>query len=310
MYIGFCPRSRSFSYPVYYHYIIIWNPFSVLRLHTYWRGTLSYAFSRSINSIRCRTANNASAIPPDTWHETKLCVRKPFLNNPFPSLQCISASSLCNPPNPGCFTPLYKLVQSDYLSIPLILYSCSYSLSIRLITYQSLLLPNTYTYPLEPHQCPLSLPFSFVITLHLPHSCRFLVLNHHLAVHPQRQTYDSLHSAANQNIPSVFPCMILQVVRPLSDCSWWNHWPSLSDTSFFHPPVFTAPRPTHSLPARWLRYCFLCRLVCLPVAISAFLPSWCFPHLPCFFHSLCHFLHLIIPSPCLLISWGSPPMQL
>ena len=50
-------------------------PFSLMHLQTYWRGTLSYAFSRSINticspfcfsrcfSISCRTANIASVVP-------------------------------------------------------------------------------------------------------------------------------------------------------------------------------------------------------------------------------------------------------
>ena len=35
--------------------------------------------------------------------------------------------------------------------------------------------------------------------------------------------------------------------------------------------------------------------------------SWCFPHLPFLFLSRYHLLHIIIPPPCLLISWGSPP---
>ena len=44
---------------------------------------------------------------------------------------------------------------------------------------------------------------------------------------------------------------------------------------------------------------------CLPACI--YLPSWYFPHLTCLFLSLYHLLHLIIPPPCLIISWGSPP---
>ena len=64
----------------------------------------------------------------------------------------------------------------------------------------------------------------------------------------------------------------------------------------------------HSLPAPWLCYCFLCRRVCLHVAISAFLPSWCFPLLHCPFLSLYHLLHIvIIPPLSLIISWGTPP---
>ena len=47
----------------------------------------------------------------------------------------------------------------------------------------------------------------------------------------------------------------LRIVRPLSDCSWWNPWPSLSEISFFHPPVFPAPRTTCSFPMPWLCYC-------------------------------------------------------
>ena len=43
--------------------------------------------------------------------------------------------------------------------------SCSYTLCVRLITYQSLLLPNTSTYLLESQPFPLSLLSSFVMTL-------------------------------------------------------------------------------------------------------------------------------------------------
>ena len=45
------------------------------------------------------------------------------------------------------------------------IFSCSYTLCIRLITCQSLLLPNTSTHLLESHPFPLSLLSSFVITL-------------------------------------------------------------------------------------------------------------------------------------------------
>ena len=57
---------------------------------------------------------------PSTWHEIKICVHKPSLNNPFRNLQDISALSLYNPHNPGCFTPLYKMITSHNLSTPLI----------------------------------------------------------------------------------------------------------------------------------------------------------------------------------------------
>ena len=49
-----------------------------------------------------------------------MCVPKPSLNNHFRNLQVISTLSLWDPHNPGCFTPLSKLIQSDYLSTPFI----------------------------------------------------------------------------------------------------------------------------------------------------------------------------------------------
>ena len=65
--------------PLFISYIILTHfsgtPFSLIHLQTFWRGTLSHAFSRSINticslvcfpwcfSIRCRTANIASVFP-------------------------------------------------------------------------------------------------------------------------------------------------------------------------------------------------------------------------------------------------------
>ena len=105
----------------------------------------------------------------------------------------------------------------------------------------------------------------------VPYSCRFVVLNHHSAFH-QDQICDSLHSAAYQNIPSIFPRsypgpLKVRDVLPLSDCPWWNPWPFLSEISFFHTPVFPSPRTTRSLLAPWLCYCFRCLLVCLPVAL-------------------------------------------
>ena len=45
------------------------------------------------------------------------------------------------------------------------IFSCSYTLCIRLITCQSLLLPNISTHLLESYPFPLSLLSSFVITL-------------------------------------------------------------------------------------------------------------------------------------------------
>ena len=116
-------------------------------------------------SIRCQAHREYCIRHPSTWYKTKLFVRRPSFIYPFPILHSISGLSLCNPHNSGCLTPLYQLVQSDYLSIPLILFSCWYTLCIRLITCQSLLLPNTSTHLLESHPFPLSLLSSFVITL-------------------------------------------------------------------------------------------------------------------------------------------------
>ena len=97
------------------------------------------------------------------------------------------------------------------------------------------------------------------------------MLNHHSALY-QSQVCDSLHSAAYQNIPPIFPrsypgTLKVRDVLPLSYWSWWNPWPSLSEIAFFHTPVFPAPRTTRSLLASWLCYCFRCLLVCLHVAI-------------------------------------------
>ena len=129
------------------------------------RGTLVSNTRLPCFSIRCQPHREYCIRHPSTWFKTKLFVRRPSFNNPFPILQSISGLSLCNPHNYGCLTPLYQLVQSDYLYIPLILFSCWYTLCIRLITCQSLLLPNTSTHLLESHPFPLSLLSSFVITL-------------------------------------------------------------------------------------------------------------------------------------------------
>ena len=139
------------------------------------------------------------------WDISKLCVPKPSLNNHFTHIQSISALSICNPHNPGCLTHQSIGTIRLYLHSVDIL-SCSYTLSIILITCQHLLFPNTSTHPLESHPFPLSLLSSFVITLlfstsFLPIHC----VNNHLALHPQRQTCAFLHSAAYQNIPSIFP---------------------------------------------------------------------------------------------------------
>ena len=98
----------------------------------------------------------------------------------------------------------------------------------------------------------------------------------------------------------------LRYVLPLSDCSWWNPWPSLSEIYFFHTPVFPAPRrPYNSFIARAMAVRLLSLHPCLPAC--SYLPYWCFPHLHWLFLSLDHLLHLIIPPPGTLISWGSPP---
>ena len=172
-YIGFCPCSRSFIHIPHYHYIIIWRYLlpQLLRLHTSWRGTLSHAFSRAIYILYSHVFRVSPYVAaPRVLHP-------PSLYMPGMKPKCASINLLsiiiskifkvyqlypsAIPHNPGCFTPLYKLIQSDYLSTPLIIYT----LCIRLITCQSLPLPNTYTHPLESHPFPLSLlsPFVHVI---------------------------------------------------------------------------------------------------------------------------------------------------
>ena len=133
---------------------------------------------------------------------------------------------------------------------------------------------------------PLSLPSSFVITSLLPHSSRFLVS--HLALHPQRQTCDSLHSAAYQKIPSIFSWsypgpLKLHVVRPLYDCSWREPWPSLSEI-YICSPCGVSSSSYNSFIARDLSvllHSLTSFFACLPVAISAFLPSFlCLRNVP------------------------------
>ena len=70
-------------------------------------------------SIMCRIANIESAIPLPGMKPNSASVS---LLSIIPSqiFKSISALSLCNPHNPGCLTPLYQVVQSDYLSTPLI----------------------------------------------------------------------------------------------------------------------------------------------------------------------------------------------
>ena len=48
-------------------------------------------------------------------------------------------------------------------------------------------------------------------------------------------------------------------------------------------------------------YLFLCLLVCLPVDVSIFLPSWCFHFLLGLFLSSYRTIHLIVLRPCLLV---------
>ena len=204
MCIGFCPGYRCFVHILYFHYIIIWQSLNSSYSHPDFLTWHSIARLPRF-SIRCRTANIASATPLSIWDKSKLCVPKPSLNNHFTHIQSISALSICNPHNPGCLTHQSIGTIRLYLHSVDIL-SCSYTLSIILITCQHLLFPNTSTHPLESHPFPLSLLSSFVITLlfstsFLPINC----VNNHLALHPQRQTCAFLHSAAYQNIPSIFP---------------------------------------------------------------------------------------------------------
>ena len=186
----------------------------------------------------------------------------------------------------------------------------SYTLCIRLIICQSLLLPNTYTHLLKSHPFPLSLLSSFVITLHfsrgLPHSCRFVVLNHHSALH-QGQICDSLHSAAYQNIPSIFPrSRSLKSTR----CSSFFRFFLVTSLAFDIRDIFlshsgVSSSSYNSFIARALAVLLLSLPPCLPAC--SYLTYCCFPHRHCLFLSLDHLLHIIIPPPCLVISWGSPP---
>ena len=120
MYIGFCPSSRT-----------LLHTYPVLSLHTYLAVHSTYCASRFLDEALYRAPSLfRHTLPhreycirhPSAWHKTKLCVPKSSLNNPFQNRQSrpISALSLCNPRTPECLTPLHKLVQSDYLSTPLI----------------------------------------------------------------------------------------------------------------------------------------------------------------------------------------------
>ena len=117
MYIGFCPSSRT-----------LLHTYTVLSIHTYLAIHSTYCASRFLDEALYRVPSLFRHTLPhreycirhrSTWHNTKLCVPKSSLNNPFQNRQSISASSLCSPHN-RCLTLLYKLVQSDYLSTPLI----------------------------------------------------------------------------------------------------------------------------------------------------------------------------------------------
>ena len=88
------------TYP-YYQYIIIWQ--SLLPIANPDFLTRHSIVRLPCFSVRCRTANSASAIP---LPGIKPNFPNPSIYNPFPNLQSISALSLCNPHNPGCLTPL------------------------------------------------------------------------------------------------------------------------------------------------------------------------------------------------------------
>ena len=123
--------------------------YPVLSLHNYLAIPSPYCASRIIDEELYRTPSLfLHTLPhreycirhPSTWHTTKVCVPKLSLNDPFPNLQSISALSLCNPHR-------LSLHSVD-------IFSCLYTLCIRLITCQTILLPNTYKHLLE------SLPFT------------------------------------------------------------------------------------------------------------------------------------------------------
>ena len=53
-------------------------------------------------------------------------------------------------------------------------------------------------------------------------------------------------------------------------------------------------------------YFFICLLVCLPIDVSLFLPSWCFPLLLGLFLGSYRILHFFAPPLCHLVPSGSP----
>ena len=133
------------------------------------------------------------------------------------------------------------------------------------------------------------------------------MLNHHSAFH-QGQICDSLPSAAYQNIPSIFPRFYPGPlkVRDVLSIIWLFLVKSLAFAIRYiflsHSGVSSS---SYTFIVRALAVLLLLLPPCLPV--YSYLPYWCFPHLHWLFLSLDHLLHLIIPPPCLIISWGSPP---
>ena len=138
------------------------------------------------------------------WHKTQLCNTRGLCLLSIIISQIFKVYQLypCAISTIMDVSLLYKLVQSDYLSTPLIYPPTLY---IILITCRSLLLLNTPTHPLESHPFPLSLPSSFVITL--------LFSTSFLTIHCVKPSFDTPYSETNLcfsqfsslSKPSVFP---------------------------------------------------------------------------------------------------------
>ena len=213
--------------------------YRVLSLHNYLAVSSSYCASRLLDVALYRTPalflhklphrEYCIRHPPlslslSIWDKSKLCVPKPSLNNHVTHIQCISALSICNSHTPGCLT--HQSIGTVRLSLHSVdILSCSYTLSMILITCQYLLFPNTSTHPIESHPFPLSLLSSFVITLLFSTSS----LQFHCCIPsfgtPSSETdmcfppFSSL-SKYPFHLPMILSRSQRRVLRPLSDCSW------------------------------------------------------------------------------------------
>ena len=148
---------------------------------------------------------------------------------------------------------------------------------------QSLLLPNTSIHPLDSHPSPLSFLSSFVITLLF--STSFLPMH---CVKPPFGTPPSETNLWFSPLSSLSKYrfhlpMILSRFLKTTHCSSFIWLLLVKSLALAIRYIFLSPSGISSYlyNSLWLRYCFLCRLVCLYIAISAFLmfPTSSLPYL-------------------------------